>query len=80
MAQKFTIDPRMLQATRTGAARSASIDEDTESESDEELTAEEKKSRERAALKERLSREYEESLAEAKAAAAAGEGCTMCSA
>ena len=78
MAQKFTIDPRMLQATTTG--RSVSIDDASDSESDnEELTAEEKKAKARSALMDRLAREYEESVAEAKAAAASGEGCTMCS-
>jgi ribonucleoside-diphosphate reductase alpha chain len=78
MAQKFTIDPRMLQATTAG--RSLSIEDASDSESDnEELTAEEKKAKARAALMDRLSREYEESVAEAKAAAASGEGCTMCS-
>ena len=78
MAQKFTIDPRMLQATSAG--RSVSIGDDSDSESDnEELTAEEKKAKAKAALKDRLAREYEESVAEAKAAAASGEGCTMCS-
>ena len=78
MAQKFTIDPRMLQATTAG--RSLSIEDASDSESDnEELTAEEKKAKARAALIDRLSREYEESVAEAKAAAASGEGCTMCS-
>jgi ribonucleoside-diphosphate reductase alpha chain len=78
MAQKFTIDPRMLHATTAG--RSVSIDDVSDSESDnDELTAEEKKAKARSALKDRLAREYEDSVAEAKAAAASGEGCTMCS-
>ena len=81
MAQKFTVDPRMIQGSTS--ANSAALDttddlEETDSE-DEELTAEEKKIRERKALKERLAREYEESVKEAKEAALNGEGCTMCS-
>lgn len=81
MAQKFTVDPRMIQgsASAVNAALDTTDDvEETDSE-DEELTAEEKKIRERKALKDRLAREYEESVKEAKEAALNGEGCTMCS-
>ena len=79
MAQKFTVDPRLVQGSV--AQVNANVDEDdTESESDEELTPAEKKARDRAALIERLSKEYEQSVKEAKEAAANGEGCTMCSA
>ena len=76
MAQKFTVDPRLVQ----GAAGPVTdvADDDSESE-EEELTVEEKKMRDRVALRERLAREYEESVLAAKAAAASGEGCTMCS-
>ena len=76
MAQKFTVDPRLLQGA-TGPVADL-IDDDSESE-DEELTVEEKKARDKTALRERLAREYEESVVAAKAAAASGEGCTMCS-
>jgi ribonucleoside-diphosphate reductase alpha chain len=76
MAQKFTVDPRLLQGA-TGPVADAAED-DSESE-DEELTVEEKKARDKTALRERLAREYEESVIAAKAAAASGEGCTMCS-
>ena len=38
-----------------------------------------KRKMERAALRDRLSKEYEQSLKDAKEAAASGEGCTMCS-
>jgi len=76
MAQKFTVDPRLVQGA-TGPVVDL-IDDESESE-DEELTAEEKKARDRAALRERLAREYEDSVIAAKAAAASGEGCTMCS-
>jgi ribonucleoside-diphosphate reductase alpha chain len=82
MAQKFTVDPRMLQGSNTAVNPLDTTDEVEDSDSDseeEELTPEEKKIRERKALRERLAREYEESLKEAKEAADAGEGCTMCS-
>ena len=78
MAQKFTVDPRLVQGALT---QTHDVDEEaSDSESDEELTPAEKKARDRAALVERLSREYEQSVKEAKEAAANGEGCTMCSA
>ena len=76
MAQKFTVDPRMLQ----GSIVTQVEDSDSEDEPEVELTPEEKKKKERAALLERLSKEYEQSVKEAKEAAASGEGCTMCSA
>ena len=76
MAQKFTVDPRLIQGSISATAEES---EKEGSDSDEELTAEEKKKRERAAMKERLAKEFEQSLKEAKEAADAGEGCTMCS-
>jgi hypothetical protein len=75
MAQKFTVDPRLLQ----GTASSADADEDDDdSESDEEMTPEQKKAKDKKALLDRLAREYEDSVKEAKAAADDG-GCVMCS-
>jgi ribonucleotide reductase alpha subunit len=87
MAQKFTVDPKLLQGSQLGVTGDSGPtthsdnndndndnDEQEDTDSDEELTVEEKKSRDRAALKDRLAREYEESLREA-----AGGGCTMCS-
>jgi ribonucleoside-diphosphate reductase alpha subunit len=91
MAQKFTVDPRLLQGglvdsrvevdLDSSREDQAEADSDSDSDSDlvEQLTPEEKKKRERAALRERLSKEYEQSVKEAKEAAASGEGCTMCS-
>jgi hypothetical protein len=87
MAQKFTVDPRLLQGAVADSrvtgdletADSDAADSDSDSEEVEELTPEEKKKRERVALRERLSKEYEQSVKEAKEAAASGEGCTMCS-
>jgi ribonucleoside-diphosphate reductase alpha subunit len=75
MAQKFTVDPRLVQ----GALTQAPTDESDSESDEEELTPQEKKARDRAALLERLSKEYEQSVKEAKEAAANGEGCTMCS-
>jgi hypothetical protein len=77
MAQKFTVDPRLLQGSITQENQNA--DSDSETELDTKLTPQEKKVKERAMLYERLSREYEQSVKEAKEAAANGEGCTMCS-
>jgi ribonucleoside-diphosphate reductase alpha chain len=88
MAQKFTVDPRMLQGSATAAnavdTTTEDVEEDEHSESEseidvEELTPEQKKLKERKELKDRLAREYEQSVKEAKEAADAGEGCTMCS-
>jgi len=89
MAQKFTVDPRLLQGglvdsrveVDLDSSREDQAEADSDSDSDlvEQLTPEEKKKRERAALRERLSKEYEQSVKEAKEAAASGEGCTMCS-
>ena len=78
MAQKFTVDPRLVQGS-VAQVNSNLEDEVSDSDSDEDLTPAEKKSRDRAALVERLSKEYEQSLKDAKDDAANGEGCTMCS-
>jgi ribonucleoside-diphosphate reductase alpha subunit len=81
MAQKFTVEPK-LQVSSIQNTVNVDVDSDQEDDSEsenEELTVEEKKARDRAALKDRLAREFEESLKEAATAAASGEGCTMCS-
>jgi ribonucleoside-diphosphate reductase alpha chain len=88
MAQKFTVDPRLLQgaAAASNGSLDTDIDQDNDSNVDSdsdcdadttatsipELTAEEKKVKERAALKERLAREYEEAQAQSG-------GCAACS-
>jgi hypothetical protein len=77
MAQKFTVDPRLLQGTAASGAAEAEDDDDY-SESDEEMTPEQKKAKDKKALLDRLAREYEDSVKEAKAAADDG-GCVMCS-
>ena len=73
MAQKFTVDPRMVQGAVTQVE-----DDVSESESDDELTSEEKKAKTRAALLAKLAKEYED--ASKKPDDANEEGCTMCSA
>ena len=75
MAQKFTIDPRMIAGPAVNGTDECVSDSDT----DDEETPEQRKLRERAALKDRLAREYEEEAQKAKEAAAKGEGCLMCS-
>jgi len=80
MAQKFTVDPLLLQGSTSNAAVDLSTDaDDAANESDdssdeEELTPEQKKAADRKAMLERLSKEYEEAVKEA-----ADGGCTMCS-
>ena len=75
MAQKFTIDPRMIAGPVINDKDECVSDSDT----DDEETPEQRKVRERTALKERLAREYEEEAKKAKEAADKGEGCLMCS-
>lgn len=86
MAQKFTVDPRLLAAVTGGAGGAAEEEDDdrfsasTDTDEEEEVvtSTEEKKKRERKELLDRLAREFEEEAAKAKAAAEAGEGCLMC--
>ena len=90
MAQKFTVDPRLLAAVAKGTTSTSNDqkkqdDEDNESESSdddddaEEAKAKEKKRQERKELLDRLAAEYEKEAEKAKAAADSGEGCLMCS-
>ena len=76
MAQKFTVDPKLLQGTTQLAKGNTQVESDDEDEDsdEEELTAEQKRLMERKALMDRLAKEYEESVKEAKE-----EGCAMCS-
>ena len=93
MAQKFTVDPRLLAAVAKGTSSSSndqrkqddddnesavSDDDDDEKEAKEEK-AKEKKRQERKELLDRLAAEYEKEAAKAKAEVEAGEGCLMCS-
>jgi ribonucleotide reductase alpha subunit len=73
MAQKVTVDPRLLESMANNTDEHHSDDEEPE------LTPEQKAKAERQALKERLAKEYEDELQSAKDAAANGEGCLMCS-
>lgn len=91
MAQKFTVDPRLLAAVTGGGPVRHEDDDaipDSDAEGDEDVSASafvsaeakaadvKKKKRE---LLDRLAAEYEESVAKAKADAESGEGCLMCS-
>jgi ribonucleoside-diphosphate reductase alpha chain len=81
VAQKFTVDPRLLAAVSSGGVREESDDESVCSDSDEEdapLVAAPPVQETRQEKLERLSKEYEQSLKEAKEAAENGEGCLMC--
>jgi len=71
-AQKFTIDPTLLNQTSTIIQQ---VKEDSDKE--EELPKQSAKET-RKELLNRLAKEYEESLVAAKAAADDGTGCTMC--
>lgn len=84
MAQKFTVDPRLLAGDTSQHAQNQSQHEEEErrydsDEEEEEETPEQKRLRQRAELKERLAREYEEEQKAAREAAEKGEGCLMCS-
>jgi ribonucleoside-diphosphate reductase alpha chain len=71
-AQKFTFDPKFLSTTTT-------LQQSEEDHSDEEVEPAIPQAKETRKEKlDRLAREFEESLQDAKAAAEAGEGCTMC--
>jgi len=78
MAQKFTVDPRLVHGA-VAQVNTTLDDTDSESEEEDELTPQQKKAKERAVLLDKLAKEYEQSVKEAKEAAANGEGCTMCS-
>jgi hypothetical protein len=87
MAQKFTVDPRLLAAVTSGTYEvSKEQDQEEEEDSDaddssveeEEETPEEIKKRQRKEKLERLAAEYEEECLKAKAAAESGDGCLMC--
>ena len=78
-AQKFTVDPRLMaalehQSTLTAVPNLPDEAYETESEEDEEKPVETRQQK-----LDRLTREYEEEVAKAKAAADAGEGCLLCS-
>jgi len=75
-AQKFTVDPRLIEALNQKVDLSGSevVDYDSD-ESDKEPVEETRQEK-----MDRLVREYQEEVAKAKAAAESGEGCLFCSA
>jgi ribonucleotide reductase alpha subunit len=75
MAQKFTVDPRLLAAVSGGTMQEDHADADADSYVDSDDEEDPKKKRRE--LLDKLAAEYEESLAKAKADAD-GDGCLMC--
>jgi ribonucleotide reductase alpha subunit len=85
MAQKFTVDPRLLAAVSGQKAANSGADEEiddspavSDDENEEEMSAEEKKRKEKKELLDRLAAEYEKEMEKAKVAAESGDGCLMC--
>jgi ribonucleoside-diphosphate reductase alpha chain len=87
MAQKFTVDPRLLAAVSGGKVEeedndATSVeDEEEEKEKDEEMipmTEAERKQIDKKKLLDRLAEEYEKEQEKAKLAAESGDGCLMC--
>jgi ribonucleoside-diphosphate reductase alpha subunit len=79
-AQKFTVDPRLMaalehQSTLTTVPNLPDATYETESDEDDDDAPVET----RQQKLDRLAREYDEEMARAAAAAAAGEGCLLCS-
>jgi len=87
MAQKFTVDPRLLAAVSGGKVEeedndaSSVEDEEEEKEKDEEIipiTEVERKQIDKKKLLEKLAAEYEKEQEKARLAAESGDGCLMC--
>jgi hypothetical protein len=78
-AQKFTVDPRFLKGDHEADTTEEKTAEETPEQKVERVKTE--KQAERQALKDRLAREYEESVQKNKEALenGDGEGCLMCS-
>jgi len=82
VAQKFTVDPRLMAAVQGSTVNEAddetASDHDTDSE-DEKPATKATVAETRAEKLDRLAREYDEAQAAAKEAADKGEGCLLCS-
>jgi ribonucleoside-diphosphate reductase alpha chain len=80
MAQKFTVDPRLLAAVSGGALKEEDDDAipDSDAETDEELEAKASALEAKKKLLDKLAAEYEEAAAKARADAESGDGCLMC--
>ncbi|NBV77796.1 ribonucleoside-diphosphate reductase subunit alpha [bacterium] len=77
-AQKFTVDPRFMEALNQKSVDLSGVSSPEHSdESDTESVASKPETRQQKM--ERLVREYEEEVAKARASAEAGEGCLQCS-
>ena len=77
MAQKFTVDPRLLAAVSGGTMQEDKDDNDSVHSADDTDEEEDPKKKRRELL-DKLAAEYEESVAKAKADAESGDGCLMC--
>lgn len=77
MAQKFTVDPRLLAAV-TGGGPIHEDDDDAIPDSDDEDEPKVVTQRKRQELLDKLAAEYEDSVVKAKQDAETGEGCLMC--
>jgi len=76
VAQKFTVDPRLMAAVQGSTANDdAESYHDTDSEDEKASPVKET----RAERLDRLTREYEEEVQKSKEAAEKGEGCLLCS-
>ena len=78
MAQKFTVDPRLLAAVSGGTMQEDHADADADADSYVDSDDEEDPKKKRRELLDKLAAEYEESVAKAKADAESGDGCLMC--
>ena len=78
VAQKFTVDPRLLAAVQGSTVHEDNDEHKSDAESDSDV--EEKKIETRAEKLTRLAKEYEEEVEKNRAAVERGEGCLNCSA
>jgi ribonucleoside-diphosphate reductase alpha chain len=81
MAQKFTVDPRLLAAVSGGAIKHEEDDAIPDSDDEDEISANANANAnalKRRELIDKLAAEYEESVVKAKEAAESGDGCLMC--
>ena len=82
VAQKFTVDPRLLaavQGSTVGEQEAAGSDTDSDSDNDTPVVSVATKAETKAEKLERLAKEYDEEVKKNKEALEKGEGCLTCS-